>query len=151
MVRDEVESRAIRMIMIDSLNGYVAAMPQEHQLVLQLHELLSYLNQSGVLTLLINPQQGFFGSMQTHGLDVSYVSDTVILLRFFEAEGRIRKAISIVKNRSGRHEDTIREMRIDDQGIRIGAALSQFRGILTGAPEYTGTNKPLMDDRDAGA
>lgn len=146
-VLDEVKHRSVKLILIDSLSGYMAAMPQEQQLILQLHELLSFLSQSGVLTLLINPQSGFFGSMQTHGLDVSYLADTVILLRYFEAAGRIRKAISIVKNRSGKHEDTIREMRIDDKGVRIGEPLSEFRGVLTGAPEYTGVNRPLMEDR----
>jgi circadian clock protein KaiC len=147
MVREEVEKREARIIIIDSLNGYVAAMPQEQQLILQLHELLSYLNQAGVVTFLINPQQGFFGSMQTNGLDVSYVADVVILLRFFEAQGRIRKAISIVKNRSGAHEDTIRELRIDTQGIRVGNPLAEFRGVLSGTPEYVGTQSPLMEDR----
>ncbi len=151
MVREEVESRSVRMILIDSLSGYVAAMPQERQLILQLHELLSYLNQTGVLTLLVNAQQGFFGAMQTDNLNVSYLADTVIMLRFFEAEGRIRKAISIVKNRSGKHEDTIREMRIDDHGIRIGGPLSDFQGVLTGTPEFTGPSTPLMEDRDSGA
>lgn len=147
MVRKEVEDRESRIILIDSLNGYVSAMPQEQQLVLQLHELLSYLNQAGVVTFLINPQHGFFGTMQTHGLNVSYVADVVILLRFFEAEGRIRKALSIVKNRSGGHEDTIRELRIDARGIRVGEPLSSFRGILTGTPEYTGAQTPLMEAR----
>jgi circadian clock protein KaiC len=151
MVQHEVEKRSVRMILIDSLSGYVSAMPQEQQLILQLHELLSYLNQAGVFTLLINPQQGFFGTMHTGGLDVSYVADAVMLLRFFEAEGRIRKAISIVKNRSGGHEDTIREMRIDSHGIRIGGQLSAFKGVLTGTPEYTGASKPLMEDRGSGA
>jgi circadian clock protein KaiC len=151
MVQHEVEKRSVRIILIDSLSGYVSAMPQEQQLVLQLHELLSYLNQAGVLTLLINPQQGFFGTMHTGGPDVSYVADVVMLLRFFEAEGRIRKAISIVKNRSGGHEDTIREMRIDSLGIRIGGPLSAFRGVLTGTPEYTGASIPLMEDRGPGA
>lgn len=151
MVRQEVEERSSKMILIDSLNGYLAAMPQEQQLILQLHELLSYLNQAGVVTFLINPQHGFFGSMHTNGLEVSYLADTVILLRFFEAAGRIRKAISIVKNRSGKHEDTIREMRVDDQGVRVGAPLSAFRGVLTGTPEYTGASNPLMEDRNSGA
>ncbi len=150
-VLEEVKRRSVRMILIDSLSGYMAAMPQEQQLILQLHELLSYLSQSGVLTLLINPQSGFFGSMQTHGLDVSYLADTVILLRYFEASGRIRKAISIVKNRSGKHEDTIREMRIDDRGVRVGEPLSHFKGVLTGTPEYTGVERPLMEDRGSGA
>lgn len=147
MIREEVETRKAKVVMIDSLNGYMAAMPQEQQLVLQLHELLSYLNQAGIVTFLINPQQGFFGTMQTHGLNVSYVADIVILLRFFESEGRIRKAISIVKNRSGQHEDTIREFRVDAQGVRVGAPLAEFRGVLTGTPEYTGAKAPLMEDR----
>ncbi|WP_253201192.1 ATPase domain-containing protein [Sphingomonas quercus] len=151
MVIDQVENRGARLVLIDSLNGYLAAMPQEQQLILQLHELLSYLSQAGVLTLLVNPQQGFFGNMHTHGLDVSYIADVVILLRFFEAEGRIRKAISIVKNRSGAHEDAIREFRIDGQGTRVGAPLANFRGILTGTPEYVGSQSPLMEDRGTGA
>jgi circadian clock protein KaiC len=149
-VVDEVKRRSVRMILVDSLSGYMAAMPQEQQLILQLHELLSFMNQSGVLTLLVNPQSGFFGNMQTNGLDVSYLADTVVLLRFFESTGRIRKAISIVKNRSGKHEDTIREMRIDDRGVRVGQPLSEFKGVLTGTPEYTGINKPLMEDRGSG-
>lgn len=150
-VLKEVRQRSVKLLMIDSLSGYVAAMPQEQQLILQLHELLSYLSKSGVLTLLINAQSGFFGSMQTNGLDVSYLADTVILLRFFEAAGRIRKAISIVKNRAGKHEDTIREMRIDDRGVRVGEPLSEFKGVLTGTPEYTGATNPLMEDRGSGA
>jgi len=147
MVRAELEERDASVVMIDSLNGYLAAMPQEHHLVLQLHELLSYLNHTGVVTFLINPQQGFFGTMNTNGLSVSYVADIVVLLRFFENEGRIRKAISIVKNRSGPHEDTIRELRIDSQGVRVGEPLSNFRGVLTGTPEYVGSTMPLMEDR----
>lgn len=147
MVRAEIEERKARVVLIDSLNGYVAAMPQERQLVLQLHELLSYLNQAGVITLLINPQHGFFGTMSTNGLDVSYIADIVVLLRFFESAGRIRKAISIVKNRGGHHEDAIRELRIDAQGVRVGAPLSEFRGVLTGTPEYVGSSVPLMEDR----
>jgi len=150
-VLDEVKRRSVRMIVVDSLSGYLAAMAQEQQLILQLHELLAYLSHSGVLTLLINPQTGFFGSMQPDGLDVSYLADTVILLRFFEAAGRIRKAISIVKNRAGKHEDTLREMRIDDRGVRIGQPLSNFKGVLTGTPEYVGVEKPLMEDRGSGA
>lgn len=149
-VLKEVQQRSVKLVMIDSLSGYVAAMPQEQQLILQLHELLSSLAQSGVLTIIVNPQAGFFGNMQTDGIDVSYLADTVILLRFFEAAGRIRKAISVVKNRSGRHEDTIREMRIDDHGVRVGEPLSEFNGVLTGTPKYTGntgSETPLMEDR----
>ncbi|WP_082597363.1 ATPase domain-containing protein [Rhizobium sp. Root708] len=147
-VRIEVERRGARMIVIDSLNGYLAAMPQEQQLILQMHELLSYLSQKGVVTFLINPQNGLVGSMSTN-LNISYVADSVVLLRFFEAEGRVRKAISVLKNRGGAHEDTIRELRIDSGGIRIGEPLSQFRGILTGTPEYLGARDPLMEDRDS--
>lgn len=147
MVRHEVEERKARIVLIDSLSGYVAAMPQEQQLILQLHELLSYLNQAGIVTILINPQQGFFGTMHTGGLNVSHIADIVILLRFFESGGRIRKAISVVKNRSGQHEDMIRELRIDGKGIRVGEALSNFKGVLTGAPEYVGSTSPLMEER----
>lgn len=146
MVRAEVEQRGVRMIVIDSLNGYLAAMPQEQQLILQMHELLSYLNHHGVVTFLINPQHGLVGTMAT-SLNISYVADAVVLIRFFEAEGRIRKAISVLKNRGGQHEDSIRELRIDTQGVRIGEPLTNFRGVLTGTPEYTGATRPLMEDR----
>lgn len=149
-VRCEVEERGARIIAVDSMNGYLAAMPQEKQLILQLHELLSYLNQRGVVTFLINPQHGLVGNMHTN-LDISYVADAVLLLRFFEAGGRIRKAISVLKNRAGAHEDAVREYRIDAQGIRIGAPLVEFRGVLTGTPEYTGAGMPLMEDRTFGA
>ncbi|MEG3124237.1 ATPase domain-containing protein [Sphingomonas sp. GB1N7] len=145
-VRSEVEGRHTRMIVIDSLNGYLAAMPQEQQLILQMHELLSYLGQQGVVTFLINPQHGLVGSM-TSSLNISYVADAVVLLRFFEAGGRIRKAISVIKNRGGMHEDAIREFRIDGGGIRVGEPLTAFKGVLTGTPEYTGAATPLMEDR----
>ncbi|RIY02741.1 circadian clock protein KaiC [Aureimonas flava] len=146
-VRREVEERGCRLLVIDSLNGYLAAMPQEQQLILQIHELLSYLNQRGVGTFLINPQHGLVGSMIPGSLNVSYLSDTVILIRFFEAQGRIRKAVSVLKNRSGPHEEAIRELRIDGEGVRVGAPLAEFRGILTGTPEYSGETGPLMEDR----
>lgn len=145
-VRAEVEKHGSRLIVIDSLNGYLAAMPQEQQLILQIHELLSYLSQNGVVTFLINPQQGLVGTMASN-LNVSYVADLVVLLRFFEAEGRIRKAISVLKNRGGQHEDAIRELRIDAHGVRVGAPLSGFNGVLTGTPEYIGVAAPLMEDR----
>jgi circadian clock protein KaiC len=146
MIRLDAERHGTRIVVIDSLSGYLAAMPQEKQLVLQLHELLSYLNQRGVLTLLVNPQSGLMGSMQSV-LDVSYIADTIVLLRFFEAQGRVRKALSIVKNRGGGHEDTIRELRIDTAGLRVGEVLSGFQGVLTGTPAYTGTAGPLLEDR----
>lgn len=146
-VQRAVERGGVRLIVIDSLNGYLAAMPQEQQLILQLHELLSYLNQKGVMTLLINPQHGLVGTM-TGSLDVSYIADTVMLLRYFEAEGRIRKAISVLKNRSGAHEDTIRELRIGAEGVRVSAPLSAFKGVLTGTPEYVGASETLIEARD---
>ncbi len=146
-VRHEVEERECGMIVIDSLNGYVAAMPQEQQLILQMHELLSYLNQKGVITFLISPQHGLVGSMSSGNLNVSYIADAVIMLRFFEASGRIRKALSVIKNRSGVHEDTIRELRIDGGGIRLGLPLTDFNGVLTGTPQYTGISSPLLEDR----
>lgn len=149
-VRAEVEQRGARLVAIDSLNGYLAAMPQEQQLILQMHEMLSYLNQRGVVTFLINPQHGLVGSMST-SLNVSYVADAVLLIRFFEAGGRIRKAISVIKNRGGPHEDTIRELRIDGTGVRLGAQLKDFKGVMTGTPEYVGESGPLMEDRDVGA
>ena len=149
-IRAEVEQRHSRMIVIDSLNGYLAAMPQEQQLILQMHEVLSYLNQQGVVTFLVNPQHGLVGSMTTN-LDISYIADAVLLLRFFEADGRIRKAISMIKNRGGMHEDTVRELRIDSRGVRVGETLSEFKGVLTGTPEYTGARTPLMEDRPGGA
>lgn len=149
-VRCEVEQRNVRMIVIDSLNGYLAAMSQEQQLILQMHELLSYLGQTGVVTFLVNPQHGVVGTMTTD-LDISYVADAVFLLRFFEAEGRIRKAISVIKNRGGTHEDTIRELRIERAGLRIGAPLTEFKGVLTGTPEYIGSKAPLLENGRNGA
>ncbi|MGI3899346.1 MAG: ATPase domain-containing protein [Janthinobacterium lividum] len=144
-VQRAVGRDGVRLLVIDSLNGYMAAMPQEQQLILQLHELLSYLNQKGVMTLLINPQHGLIGTM-TGTIDVSYVADTVMLLRYFEAGGRIRKAISILKNRSGAHEDTIRELRISaDNGVQVSEPLTDFRGVLTGTPEYVGASEPLIE------
>lgn len=146
-VRQDVEENDCRMLVLDSLNGYLAAMPQEQHLILQLHELLSYLSESGVVTFLVNPQHGLVGSM-TSNLDISYIADTVVLVRFFEAQGRLRKAISILKHRGGAHEDAIRELRIDRQGIRVGQPLVDFRGVLTGTPEYFGARQPLMEERD---
>lgn len=147
LVKDEVEHRGTRLLMIDSLSGYLAAMPQEKQLILQLHELLSYLNQQGIATLLVNAQHSLVGSMATGDLYVSHLADAVLLLRFFEAAGRIRKALSVIKNRGGPHEETIRELRIDAKGVRVGEVLSHFKGILTGVPEYVGQDDRLLEDR----
>lgn len=145
-VRDEVAHGKARMIIIDSLAGYLTAMQQEQQLILQMHELLSFLNQQGVVTFLISPQQGLLGSMGSD-VNVSYIADAVLLLRFFEAGGRLRKAISVLKNRAGRHEDAIREFRIDGDGVRVGEPLTAFKGVLTGTPEYVGDKAPLLEER----
>lgn len=132
LVRAAVDEGA-RVVAIDSLNGYFSAMPEEHFLSLQLHELFSYLRQLGVTVLLTMAQHGFIGQMGTP-IDVSYLADTVLLLRYFESEGEIRKAISVPKKRSGPHEGAIREFELGPRGIRVGEPLRQFRGLLTGVP-----------------
>lgn len=133
IVRDAVERKGARIIVIDSLNGYLNAMPGERFLVTQLHELLSYLGQMGVASFLLNAQQGPIGSISSH-LDVSYLADTVILLRYFEAKASVRTAISVLKKRTGAHERTLREMFITGDGLSIGEPLWNFRGVLTGVP-----------------
>jgi circadian clock protein KaiC len=150
LVRDAVEQRNVRVLLIDSLNGYLNGMPDERFLVLQVHELLSYLNQLGVLTIMVLAQHGLLGQMQTP-VDLSYLSDTVIMLRYFEAGGRVRRAISVVKKRSGSHENAIREFQLTSEGVRVGPPLTQFSGILTGTPTYVGDPRPLMpEDADDG-
>ncbi|MGF6229147.1 circadian clock protein KaiC [Inquilinus ginsengisoli] len=143
LVRDAVERDGARMVVIDSLNGYLNAMPDERFLVLQMHELLSYLNQQGVLTLLLLAQHGMIGPQETP-IDISYLSDAVIMVRYFEATGQVRRALSVVKKRTGNHEHTIREFRLTGTGIHIGPPLSEFRGVLTGTPEYVGNAEPLL-------
>jgi circadian clock protein KaiC len=133
-----------RMVVIDSLNGYQHAMPEERFLVLHLHELLSYLGQKGVLTMLIMAQAGFLGEALESPVNLSYLADTVLLLRHFEAFGEVRKAISLVKRRTGPHESTVRELRIDDSGPRVGRELREFHGVLTGRLEYSGEAGPLI-------
>ncbi len=137
-VRDSVRDDRVKVVVIDSLNGYQAAMPQENSLILHMHELLQYCNRRGVSTFLTVAQHGLMGEMKTP-VDVTYLADSVILLRFFEAEGSVRRAISVIKKRTGKHEDTIREFWIDN-GLHIGEPLSQFHGVLRGTPA-------LPDDR----
>ncbi|MBU8536633.1 ATPase domain-containing protein [Falsiroseomonas tokyonensis] len=148
MLRADAATDGVRVVVIDSLSGYLAAMPEENQVLLQLHELLSFLNQRGVLTLLTNPQSGLLGSMQSH-IDVSYLSDAILLLRFFEAGGRVRKAVSVIKNRGGPHEDSIRELRISADGLQVGETLTSFHGVLSGTPTYSGQVAPLLSERSA--
>ena len=140
---DCVEKRGTRMIVLDSLNGYVNAMPQDDFLNLHLHELCSFLNQRGVVTIMVLAQQGLVGTMGTP-VDVSYLADSVVLTRYFEAHGAVRKAISIIKKRSGAHENTIRELRMGPAGVEIGAPLEEFEGVLTGVPRFVGNHAPIM-------
>ncbi|MBV9553064.1 MAG: circadian clock protein KaiC [Alphaproteobacteria bacterium] len=139
-----VNSQGITTVGIDSLNGYQASMPEEQFLILHLHELLQYLNRRGAATFLAIAQHGMMGEMR-QTIDVTYLADTVILMRFFEALGRVRRAISVVKKRTGSHESTIRELQIDGTGITLGEPLEEFHGVLRGVPVYTGTKPPLMD------
>lgn len=137
-VREEVTRGGARVVVIDSINGYLQAMPDERFLTAHMHELLAYLNRQGVVTILVMAQHGFLGTSMSSPVDVSYLADTVVLLRYFEAEGAIRRAISVVKKRTGYHEDTIRELRLSSAGIEVGKPLREFRGVLTGVPVYSG-------------
>jgi circadian clock protein KaiC len=141
-----VNEENVRVVVLDSLNGYVNAMPQEDFLHLHLHELLSYLNGKGVVTIMILAQHGLVGAMGAP-VDVSYLADTVYLMRFFEARGALKKAVSVVKKRSGFHEDTIREFRMARNGIVVGEPLLNFQGVMTGVPQFlnAGTGKDSAD------
>ncbi|PPQ28356.1 ATPase domain-containing protein [Rhodopila globiformis] len=150
MLRREVETEGVRLVVIDSLSGFEAAMPQERQLILQMHELLANLNHQGVMTLLLYPQHALIDSTIAD-VSVSYIADTVLLMRFFEAAGRIRKALAVLKNRGGPHETTIRELRIDHAGLRIGEPLTDFEGVLSGTPIYKGQAGPLLKERSSDA
>ncbi|HTR87210.1 MAG TPA: ATPase domain-containing protein [Reyranella sp.] len=131
-VRASVQDADVKTVVIDSLNGYQAAMPQENSLILHMHELLQFLNRHGVSTFLTVAQQGMMGDMRSP-VDITYLADTVILLRFFEARGAVRRAISVIKKRTGKHEETIREFWIDN-GVHVGEPLTQFHGVLRGVP-----------------
>ena len=146
-VRGCVEEHHARTVVIDSLNGYQAAMPEEQALILHMHELLQYLNRQGVMTFLTVAQHGLVGDMKTP-VDVTYLADTVVLLRYFEAMGRVRRAISVVKKRTGSHENTIREFMIGRNGITLGEPLSGFQGVLRGIPALVGDGG-LLDVKQA--
>lgn len=150
MVRSSVEQDGARVVVIDSLNGYLNATPDERFLVVQLHELLAFLGARGVCTLLIVAQHGLLGHGMEAPLDASYLADSVVMLRYFEHDGHVRKAISVVKKRTGWHEQTIREFEIRPGQVRVGEPLVGFHGVLTGVPEYEGPGNSLMgggDDR----
>jgi circadian clock protein KaiC len=145
-LRSDVEQRDVRVVVIDSLNGYFNAMPNERFLLLQIHEVLSYLAAKGTVIILTMAQHGLIGAAIQSPVDVSYLADTLIMLRFFEFQGTVKRAISVVKHRKAAHEDTIRAFRLGSEGVRIGAPLKEFRGVLTGVPEYTGEGSGLLDN-----
>jgi len=146
-IRTAVEERDAKVVVIDSLNGFLSAMPEERFLTIQLHELLMYLSQKGVATVLIGAHQGLIGGQMTTPVDASYLADAVILMRYFEARGEVHQAISVVKKRGSAHERTIREVRLEAGAIRIGNVLREFRGVLTGVPMYSGTEAQLFDPK----
>ncbi len=145
LVTRAVETGGTRLVIIDSLNGYSKSMQAGEVLGLQLHELLSYLGQQGIITVLVLSQRGFIDEMPSE-VDVTYLADTVIILRFFETAGSVRQAISVAKKRSGSHERTIREFRVGGTGVSVGEPLRQFEGVLTGAPRYLGGVLPANDE-----
>ena len=148
-VRGAVEQDGARVVVIDSLNAYLQAMPGGKFLMLQMHELLTYLNQRGVMTILVLGQHGILGQGKLD-IDLSYLSDAVVLFRYFEARGNLLKAISVTKSRTNRHSTSIHEFRLGDQGVEIGVALSDFEGVVSGVARYTG-NVALLSDGDGDA
>lgn len=148
-VREAVEKDRVRLVVLDSLNSYMQAMPGGQYLLLQMHELLSYLNSMGVVTLIILSLHGTVGEMRSD-IDLSYLSDAMVQYRFFEARGEVLKAISVIKSRTAQHESTIRELRLGPGGVEIGTPLTDFHGILLGAAQYTG-RQALLGDADGGS
>jgi len=148
LVRDEAAVPGTSTVVIDSLNGYQASMAEERDLVLHMRKLLQYLNRQGIVSVLTVAQHGLVGEMYAP-VDLSYLADTVVLLRYFEAFGRVRRAISMIKKRAGAHEDTIREFRISNRGIEVGEPLRSFQGVLRGVPDYAGESAPLLQDTAA--
>jgi circadian clock protein KaiC len=146
-VQRAVEQDRATFIVIDSLNGYLNGMPSERYLLIHLHELLSYLGKKGIVTVLTVAQHGMMGVTMSAPVDVSFLADAVILLRFFEAAGRVRQAVSVVKKRRGSHERTLREMKIGSQGMEIGDVLEEFQGVLTGVPRYRGKSEQLLGEQ----
>ncbi len=149
-VKRAVDEGGSTVVVIDSLTGYLNAMPEETLLIPQLHELLTYLSREGVLTFLIMAEKGVLGSGELEPMDVSYLADAVLLLRHFEADGRLRRAILVVKKRYGAHGAAIRELRITAAGVRVGEPITMFSGILTGTPTYEGRAEDLLTPPDPG-
>jgi circadian clock protein KaiC len=144
-IREAAVSRDVAVVVIDSLNGYLNAMPGERHLIVHLHELLTFLGQRGVATLLVTAHHGLVGPAMTSPVDASYLADSVVLLRYFELRGEVRQAISVMKKRGSRHERTIREFSMDDRGIHVGPPLREFRGVLTGVPVSDDDRRPRED------
>ncbi|KGF79221.1 circadian clock protein KaiC [Massilia sp. JS1662] len=150
MLRDAVQKHGATFIAIDSLNAYLQAMPGEQFLTLQMHELLTYLNQKGVTTVLVLGQHGLVGEIRDD-VDLSYLSDTTILLRFFEANGSLHRAITVIKSRTANHALSIHELRLGADGVRVGLPLEGFDGVLTGLPSYRGATAMMPPDRTSDA
>ena len=145
-LRKDVEEEGVRVVVIDSLNGYMNAMPNERFLMVQMHEILGYLSAKGIVAILTMAQHGLIGSAVQSPVDVSYLADTLIMLRFFEFDGAVRRAVSVIKHRKSAHEDSIREFGLGSDGIRIGAPLRNFRGLLTCQPVYSGEGSALFEN-----
>ncbi len=148
MVRSAVEERGVQLVAIDSLNAYMQAMTGDKHLLLQMHELLTYLNQRGIVSILILGLHGVLGDVRTD-VDLSYLSDAILLFRFFEARGSLLKAVSVVKSRTSAHELTIREFRLGPNGVEVGEALTDFEGVLSGVTSYRGKMPLLSETRGA--
>jgi circadian clock protein KaiC len=145
-VRRLVEEEGVRLVGIDTLNGYLNAIPATDAPIVRMHELLSFLNEQSIATMIVLAQHGTVGASMPTPIDLSYLADAIVLFRFFEAAGQIRKAISVVKKRTGTHETMIRELKIGPVRVQVGEPLTEFHGILTGVPQYTGAAKPLLSD-----
>ncbi|HEY3746179.1 MAG TPA: ATPase domain-containing protein [Gemmatimonadaceae bacterium] len=145
-----VETEGVSLVVLDSINGYMQSMPEERLLAIQIHELLSFLANNGVTSIMTLVQHGIFGNPVDEAVDVSYLADTVILLRYFEVSGTVRQAISVVKKRSSDHERMIRECKVQRGGLFVGEPLSEFQGVLTGVPRYIGAAAPLLEEQDNG-
>ena len=145
-VRRLVDEEGVRLIGLDTLNGYLNAIPTTDAPITRMHELLSFLNERSVGTLVALAQHGTVGAVMPTPVDLSYLADSIVLFRFFEAQGHIRKAISVVKKRTGSHETTIRELKIGPSHVHVGQPLTGLHGVLTGVPHYTGSLQPLLSD-----
>jgi circadian clock protein KaiC len=146
-VRERVDTANAKTVAIDSLNGYLNAIPQVEAPLVRLHELLSFLNESDIATIIVVAQHGVVGARMTTPLDVSYLADSVVLLRFFEARGTVRRALSVMKKRTGTHEASIRELVLGPERIHVGKALTEFQGILSGIPHYVGAADALGNEQ----